>query len=190
MINNIYSLHIIYFIYYLLYIFHNNEQGFHFISRVAYDQTVPRNRFMASSPSRFPHPRGEERRSTNYEHPEPFLYEAVDHLFQEVTSAYRDSEIDWMLVYNAGCTIDDTILPEHVTEPNDLDRLINGIFRQFLTALPTSPTIVTIARSSEDDYTPLENVDQIQVDVLDQLRERLGSEVDVKLIYQQNEEQE
>ncbi|KMQ99678.1 hypothetical protein RF55_1068 [Lasius niger] len=95
-----------------------------------------------------------------------------------------------MLVYNAGCTIDDTILPEHVTEPNDLDRLINGTFRLFLAALPTSPTIVTIARSSEDDYTPLENVDQIQVDVLDQLRERLGPEIDVKLIYQENEEQQ
>jgi len=51
-----------------------------------------------------------------------------------------------MLVYNAGCTIDDTVLPEHVTEPNDLDRLINGTFRLFLAALPTSPTIVTIAR--------------------------------------------
>lgn len=75
-----------------------------------------------------------------------FRYEAVNRLFQEVTSAYRDSEIDWMLVYNAGCTIDDTILPEHVTESNDLDRLINGTFRLFLAALPTLPTIVTIAR--------------------------------------------
>ncbi|TGZ53844.1 Uncharacterized protein DBV15_01836 [Temnothorax longispinosus] len=94
-----------------------------------------------------------------------------------------------MLVYNAGSTIDDTVLPEHVTEPNDLDRLINGTFRLFLTALPTSPTIVTIARSSEDDYTPLESVDQIQVDVLDQLRERLGPEIDIKLIYQDEEPQ-
>ncbi|KAG5309444.1 CE022 protein, partial [Acromyrmex insinuator] len=118
-----------------------------------------------------------------------YPYEAVDRIFQEVTSVYRDSEVDWMLVYNAGCTIDDTVLPEHVTEPNDLDRLINGTFRLFLTALPTPPTIVTIARSSEDDYTPLENVDQIQVDVLDQLRERLGSEIDIKLIYQDEEQQ-
>lgn len=44
-------------------------------------------------------------------------------------------------------------------------------------------------RSSEDDYTPLENVDQIQVDVLDQLRERLGPEIDIKLIYQDEEQQ-
>ncbi|EZA49185.1 hypothetical protein X777_12594 [Ooceraea biroi] len=93
-----------------------------------------------------------------------------------------------MLVYTAGCTIDNTTLPEHVTELSDLDRLINGTFRLFLAALPTPPTIVTIARSSEDGYTPLENVDQIQDHVLDQLRERLGPEIDVKLIYQEEEE--
>ncbi|XP_077268606.1 misexpression suppressor of ras 6 [Temnothorax americanus] len=132
----------------------------------------------------------EEHRSLKgYDGSKTSRYEAVDRLFQEVTSAYRDPEIDWMIVYNAGSTIDDTVLPEHVTEPNDLDRLINGTFRLFLTALPTSPTIVTIARSSEDDYTPLESVDQIQVDVLDQLRERLGPEIDIKLIYQDEEAQ-
>ncbi|XP_011865695.1 PREDICTED: UPF0489 protein C5orf22 homolog [Vollenhovia emeryi] len=132
----------------------------------------------------------EEHRSLKgYDGSKTSRYEAVDRLFQEVISAYRDPEIDWMLVYNAGCTIDDTVLPDHVTEPNDLDRLINGTFRLFLAALPTSPTIVTVARSSEDDYTPVENVDQIQIDVLDQLRERLGSEIDVKLIYQDEEQQ-
>lgn len=76
-------------------------------------------------------------------------YEAINRLHQEVTSIYRDPEIDWIQVYNAGCTIDDTVLPEHVTEPNDLDRLINGTFRLFLAALPTPPTIVTIARYIE-----------------------------------------
>ncbi|KAL6264615.1 hypothetical protein P5V15_004717 [Pogonomyrmex californicus] len=116
-------------------------------------------------------------------------YEAVNLLCKEVRSVYKDSEVDWSLVYNAGCTIDDTVLPEHVTEPNDLDRLISGTFRSFLMALPTPPTIITIARSSDDDYTPGENVDQIQVDVLDQLREHLGSEIDIKLTYQENEEQ-
>jgi hypothetical protein len=75
-----------------------------------------------------------------------FRYEAVERIFREVMGAYRDSEIDWMLVYNAGCTIDDTVLPEHLTEPGDLDRLINETFRLFLATLPSPPTIVTIAR--------------------------------------------
>jgi len=51
-------------------------------------------------------------------------------------------------------------------------------------------TLLLFYRSSEDNYTPPENVDQIQIDVLDQLHERLGSEVDVKLIYQQDEVKE
>jgi hypothetical protein len=70
----------------------------------------------------------------------------MDQLFQELKLAYPNLDIDWMMVYTAGLTVDDKGLPEHVTEPNDLDRLISGTFRSFLTALPTPPTIVTIAR--------------------------------------------
>ncbi|XP_012225364.1 UPF0489 protein C5orf22 homolog [Linepithema humile] len=117
------------------------------------------------------------------------IYEAVDQLFQELKLAYPNLDIDWMMVYTAGLTVDDQGLPEHVTEPNDLDRLISGTFRSFLAALPTPPTIVTIARSSDDEYTPPESVDQIQIDVLDQLGERIEPEVDVQLIYQENQEQ-
>ncbi|KYN05581.1 hypothetical protein ALC62_03499, partial [Cyphomyrmex costatus] len=51
-----------------------------------------------------------------------------------------------------------------------------------------APDCLCRGLSSEDDYTPLENVDQIQVDVLDQLRERLGSEIDIKLTYQDEEQ--
>lgn len=45
-------------------------------------------------------------------------------------------------------------------------------------------------RSSEDDYCPPENVEQIQFAVLDELRLRLGAAVDIQLAYQQDEEQE
>ena len=75
-----------------------------------------------------------------------FRYEAVELIYRELTSAYKQSEIDWKIIHDAGCTRDDTDLPHHVTTPNDLDRLINGTFRSFLTALPVPPTIVTIAR--------------------------------------------
>ncbi|KAF3422436.1 hypothetical protein E2986_08609 [Frieseomelitta varia] len=114
-------------------------------------------------------------------------YEAVELIYRELTSAYKQSEIDWKIIHDAGCTRDDTDLPHHVTAPNDLDRLISGTFRSFLTALPVPPTIVTIARSSNDDYCPPENVDQIQIGVLDELRQYLG-EVDVQLAYEDEEE--
>ncbi|XP_026827734.1 UPF0489 protein C5orf22 homolog isoform X2 [Ooceraea biroi] len=156
-------------------------------SMVLKESMIERNEQMSELKNLFSHLQ-DHRSLRGYDGPKISRYEAVERIFQEVTSAYRDHEIDWMLVYTAGCTIDNTTLPEHVTELSDLDRLINGTFRLFLAALPTPPTIVTIARSSEDGYTPLENVDQIQDHVLDQLRERLGPEIDVKLIYQEEEE--
>ncbi|CAK9803751.1 UPF0489 protein C5orf22 homolog [Anthophora plagiata] len=103
-----------------------------------------------------------------------------------IVRAYKQSEIDWKIIHDAGCTRDDTDLPDHVTKPNDLDRLISGTFRSFLAALPCPPTIVTIARSSEDEYCPMEDVDQIQFGVLEELRQRLG-EIDIRLAYQEEE---
>ena len=129
----------------------------------------------------------EEHRSLQgYEGEKSARYEAVQLIYREVTSVYKQSDVDWKLIHDAGCTRDDTDLPDHVTKQNDLDRLITGTFRSFLTALPALPTIVTIARSSEDEYCPPEDVDQIQVGVLDELRQRLG-EVDVRLTYQDEE---
>ncbi|KZC12129.1 UPF0489 protein C5orf22 like protein [Dufourea novaeangliae] len=115
-----------------------------------------------------------------------FRYEAVQLIYHEVTSAYRQSEIDWKIIHDAGCTRDDTDLPDHVTSRTDLDRLISGTFRSFLAALPSVPTIVTIARSSEDEYCPPEDVDQIQVGVLEELRQRLG-DIDIRMAYQEEE---
>ena len=73
-------------------------------------------------------------------------FEAVREIYDEMHRAYADAEIDWMLVHNAGCTIDDTELPHHVTSKADLERLIEGTFKSFLNALPALPTIVTVAR--------------------------------------------
>lgn len=41
-------------------------------------------------------------------------------------------------------------------------------------------------RSSEDEYCPIEDVDQIQLGVLDELRQRLEN-VDIQLAYQEEE---
>ncbi|XP_031826064.1 UPF0489 protein C5orf22 homolog isoform X2 [Nomia melanderi] len=109
-------------------------------------------------------------------------YEAVENLYHQLTAAYKQSEIDWITIHNAGLTRDDTDLPHHPTSRADLDRLITGTFRSFLACLSSSPTIVTVARSSEDDYCPPADVDMIQEGVIDELRQRLG-DVDVHLSY-------
>lgn len=129
----------------------------------------------------------EHRSLQGYEGEKSARYEAVELIYRELTSVYKQSEIDWKIIHNAGCTRDDTDLPDHVTAPNDLNRLISVTFRSFLTALPTPPTIVTIARSSEDEYCPSEDVDQIQMGVLEELRECLG-DIDIQLAYQEEEQ--
>ncbi|XP_034183588.1 misexpression suppressor of ras 6 [Osmia lignaria lignaria] len=128
----------------------------------------------------------EHRSLQGYEGEKSSRYEAVELIYRELTSVYKQSEIDWKIIHDAGCTRDDTDLPDHVTKPQDLDRLITGTFRSFLAALPAPPTIVTIARSSEDEYCPIEDVDQIQLGVLDELRQRLEN-VDIQLAYQEEE---
>ncbi|KAL7298769.1 hypothetical protein TKK_0008514 [Trichogramma kaykai] len=130
--------------------------------------------------------RMKEEREGNAESSTARWYEAVKELHQEMHKHYKDQEIDWMLVHNSGCTIDDTELPHHVTSRPDLERFIEGAFRAFLLALPALPTIVTVARSSIDEYCPEEDVDLIQDGVLRELESRIGHEVDVTKTY--NEE--
>lgn len=46
---------------------------------------------------------------------------------------------------------------------------------------------VLVHRSSEDEYCPSEDVDQIQMAVLEELRECLG-DIDIQLAYQEEEQ--
>ncbi|XP_043685774.1 UPF0489 protein C5orf22 homolog isoform X3 [Vespula pensylvanica] len=125
----------------------------------------------------------DNRNLKDYQGEKSARYEAVEVIFRELTSVYKDNDIDWRLIHEAGCTRDDTDLPDHITKPNDLERLIGGTFALFLSALPVEPTIITIARSAEDDYCPTEDVDLIQTRVLDELDKRLESNIDVQLNY-------
>ncbi|XP_047113575.1 UPF0489 protein C5orf22 homolog [Schistocerca piceifrons] len=86
------------------------------------------------------------------------------------------------MVHDAGCTCDDTELPHHVTTRPDIERLVAAVFRPLLGRLPGKPTIVTISRSSEDDYCPPEDVDFIQEAVLKELRLKF-SPVKLQLAY-------
>lgn len=115
-------------------------------------------------------------------------FEAISRLYEEMTNIYKESDIDWLQIHDAGCTIDDTELPHHVTSKSDIDKFIEGTFRSFLRVLPAEPTIVTIARSADDDYCPVDDVEQIQTGVLDELRQFITKDVEVKLIYEENKE--
>lgn len=67
-------------------------------------------------------------------------------LVQEVEAHYPSDQVDWTMVHDAGCTFDDTGLPEHVTSRADIQQLVATTFTGLLSCLPGPPTIVTISR--------------------------------------------
>lgn len=76
-------------------------------------------------------------------------------------------DVDYILVHDAGCTCDDTELPHHISTDAQIDSLMQHADTIF-SCLP-QPTIVTIARSSEDEYCPPVQVDAIQQSLINVL---------------------
>ncbi|KAM3928477.1 UPF0489 protein C5orf22 homolog [Leptodactylus fuscus] len=85
---------------------------------------------------------------------------------------------DYEMIHQAGLTCDYAELPHHVSSEMEIECLIQSM-KHLLKHLP-KPTLVTLARSSLDDYCPSEQVDYIQEKVLDVLRSLYGT-LDVHL---------
>lgn len=95
----------------------------------------------------------------------------IENIKTAMLEHYKEEEIDWLLVHDAGCTCDDTELPNHISTKEEIDLMLRS-FQSFLEQLPKDPTIITISRSTEDDYTPGEDVEYIQGRVLEILMEK------------------
>ncbi|XP_010127369.1 PREDICTED: UPF0489 protein C5orf22 homolog, partial [Chlamydotis macqueenii] len=87
---------------------------------------------------------------------------------------------DYEMVHQAGLTCDYMELPHHVSTEEEIEGLIKSV-KDLLKDMP-KPTLVTIARSSLDDYCPSEQVDIIQEKVLSLLGSVYGT-LDVHLDY-------
>ncbi|NXS54129.1 CE022 protein, partial [Brachypteracias leptosomus] len=87
---------------------------------------------------------------------------------------------DYEMVHQAGLTCDYMELPHHVSTEEEIENLIQSI-KTLLKDIP-KPTLVTVARSSLDDYCPSEQVDIIQEKVLSLLSSVYGT-LDVHLHY-------
>lgn len=93
-------------------------------------------------------------------------------LVKENPGGDGENGVDWELVHDAGCTIDDDThqLPHHVSSQEEIDSLMEAVC-SLVTCLP-QPTLVTMARSSMDDYCPPNQVDGIQEALCSFLRKK------------------
>lgn len=98
-------------------------------------------------------------------------------LVENIRELYKEEDVDWKLVNDAGCTFDSSDLPHHESTMEEIQNLLK-CFKTFLRQLNKSPTIITISRSSEDDYCPPHQVDEIQTLVLNALTDVYGMELD------------
>ncbi|GJQ80279.1 hypothetical protein Trydic_g12164 [Trypoxylus dichotomus] len=115
-------------------------------------------------------------------------YKKIQDLQSKLLEHYSDEEIDYELVHDAGCTYDETELPHHVSNAEELEAMLDS-FRKYLEILTHPPILITISRSTEDDYTPQEDVEMIQEDVIKHLRNKFDCDVPV-LDYLQTVEDE
>nr|XP_055058050.1 UPF0489 protein C5orf22 homolog [Misgurnus anguillicaudatus] len=93
----------------------------------------------------------------------------------------RNESPDYEMVHQAGLTCDYSELPHHISSEEEIQQMITAV-QLFLEALP-KPTIVTISRSSLDEYCPAEQVESIQNEVLNVLQSLFGS-LDIHREYQ------
>lgn len=104
------------------------------------------------------------------------VWARLEKLVESVHQHYNSANIDWPLIYDAGCTCDSTDLPHHKSTQIELENLLKA-FKKILQQINGMPVIVTISRSSDDDYCPADQVEWIQESVLTALRDVYGDKL-------------
>lgn len=58
---------------------------------------------------------------------------------------YIPPQIDWEMIHDAGCTWDNTDLPEHISTVPEIETLLQSL-RMLISKLPCKPNVITISR--------------------------------------------
>lgn len=98
-------------------------------------------------------------------------FDLTKELIECLCHNYSIYDVDWFIVNDAGCTCDDEEheLPDHESTDDEIKKMIEK-FEKFLKSIKKPPTLITIARSSIDGYTPAHQVETIQAQVIQALR--------------------
>jgi len=107
----------------------------------------------------------EEENLSTYEGPGEEYVPLVSKLVDNLRKHYPRLDIDWRIVHDAGCTFDDSELPHHVSSTAQIKNMLTAS-EKLLDYLGKNPTIITVSRSSLDDYCPPHQVEEIQSGVL------------------------
>lgn len=109
--------------------------------------------------------------------------EQIKALVEDLRSCQTEGgdAVNFDLLHEAGCTCDDTELPHHVSSQEEITLLVDAT-QEFLSHMKR-PTIITMARSSQDDYCPPDQVESIQNSVLEILQD-LYLEIELTVDYE------
>lgn len=116
------------------------------------------------------------------------LFPKIEYLLKVLTEHYDHSEVDFLLIHDAGCTWDTFGLPDHRSTPKEIEDAMKRT-ETLLTGLP-DPVIITISRSTEDDYCPADQVEEIQESLLKVLKEVYADRLEENPIYFYKNEQQ
>lgn len=116
-------------------------------------------------------------KNNNNENKEIFIENAeLVKSLDELQKIIKKLDLDLDIIHSYGECIDKIGLPDHKSSDSEIQTMIEE-FSRFIEALPGLPGVVTIARSSLDDYCPADQVDFIQNEVIKRLKNRFFDKI-------------